>query len=175
MGSKGMAAYIARLFAERAIGLLLFLFGSGWVLGSRGWVFGVQGQGPLAPRTLCLVGGRIPERTRKGWLAGCAPITLLATRATNPNTCRRSIRSTSSSDPYVETPFAPDVAMGKRLPRTQRDESRHQPGKHQRQRPVHKGRHAVKPVKQLIANEAGSATSQTECREPPAQPRRDGP
>ena len=36
MSSKGMAAYIARLFAERAIGLLLFLFGSGWVLGSRG-------------------------------------------------------------------------------------------------------------------------------------------
>lgn len=36
MDSKGMAAYFARLFAEHAIGLLLFLFGSGWALGSRG-------------------------------------------------------------------------------------------------------------------------------------------
>ena len=31
-----MATYLARLFAERAIGLLLFLLGSGWVLGARG-------------------------------------------------------------------------------------------------------------------------------------------
>lgn len=31
-----MAAYLARLFVERAIGLLLFLFGSSWVLGPRG-------------------------------------------------------------------------------------------------------------------------------------------
>ncbi len=36
MSSKGLAAYFVRLFAERAIGLLLFLIGSGWVLGSRG-------------------------------------------------------------------------------------------------------------------------------------------
>lgn len=36
MGDKGMAAYLARLLAERAIGLLLFLLGSGWVLGARG-------------------------------------------------------------------------------------------------------------------------------------------
>ena len=36
MGGKGMAAYIARLIIERALGLLLFLVGSGWVLGARG-------------------------------------------------------------------------------------------------------------------------------------------
>jgi len=36
MGSKSMAAYLVRLFAERAFGLLLFLLGSGWVLGARG-------------------------------------------------------------------------------------------------------------------------------------------
>ena len=36
MGGKGMIAYLARLFAERAIGLLLFLIGSGWILGARG-------------------------------------------------------------------------------------------------------------------------------------------
>ena len=36
MGRKGMVAYFARLFAERAFGLLLFLIGSGWVLGPRG-------------------------------------------------------------------------------------------------------------------------------------------
>ena len=36
MGGKGMVAYLVRLFAERAIGLLLFLLGSGWVLGTRG-------------------------------------------------------------------------------------------------------------------------------------------
>jgi protein-S-isoprenylcysteine O-methyltransferase Ste14 len=36
MDNKGMAAYFARLLAERAIGLLLFLLGSGWVLGPRG-------------------------------------------------------------------------------------------------------------------------------------------
>jgi len=36
MGDKGMIAYTARLVAERAIGLLLFLLGSGWVLGPRG-------------------------------------------------------------------------------------------------------------------------------------------
>ncbi|MBP3884900.1 MAG: hypothetical protein J6D54_08205 [Olsenella sp.] len=36
MGSNGMAAYLARLFVERALGLLLFLLGSGWVLGPRG-------------------------------------------------------------------------------------------------------------------------------------------
>ena len=36
MGGKGMVAYLVRLFAERAIGLLLFLLGSGWVLGARG-------------------------------------------------------------------------------------------------------------------------------------------
>ena len=36
MTSNGMAAYLARLFVERAIGLLLFLLGSGWVLGPRG-------------------------------------------------------------------------------------------------------------------------------------------
>ena len=29
MGGKGMAAYIARLIIERALGLLLFLVGSG--------------------------------------------------------------------------------------------------------------------------------------------------
>ena len=36
MGGKGMAAYIVRLIIERALGLLLFLVGSGWVLGARG-------------------------------------------------------------------------------------------------------------------------------------------
>ena len=36
MGNKGLAAYFVRLLAERAIGLLLFLLGSGGVLGSRG-------------------------------------------------------------------------------------------------------------------------------------------
>jgi protein-S-isoprenylcysteine O-methyltransferase Ste14 len=36
MDNKGMAAYFARLLAERVIGLLLFLLGSGWVLGPRG-------------------------------------------------------------------------------------------------------------------------------------------
>lgn len=36
MGSNGITAYLARLFAERALGLLLFLLGSGWVLGPRG-------------------------------------------------------------------------------------------------------------------------------------------
>ena len=36
MGGKDMSAYLARLFAERAIGLLLFLIGSGWILGARG-------------------------------------------------------------------------------------------------------------------------------------------
>jgi len=36
MGGKGMAAYLVRLFIERALGLLLFLLGSGWVLGARG-------------------------------------------------------------------------------------------------------------------------------------------
>ena len=36
MDNKGMVAYVARLIAERAIGLLLFLLGSGWVLGPRG-------------------------------------------------------------------------------------------------------------------------------------------
>ena len=36
MDNKGIAAYFARLLAERAIGLLLFLLGSGWVLGPRG-------------------------------------------------------------------------------------------------------------------------------------------
>ena len=36
MNDKGMVAYLARLFVERALGLLLFLLGSGWVLGVRG-------------------------------------------------------------------------------------------------------------------------------------------
>lgn len=36
MDGKGMVAYSARLFAERAIGLMLFLLGSGWALGPRG-------------------------------------------------------------------------------------------------------------------------------------------
>lgn len=36
MRMQGMAAYLARLLIERALGLLLFLLGSGWVLGSRG-------------------------------------------------------------------------------------------------------------------------------------------
>ena len=36
MNGSGMAAYFARLLAERAIALLLFLLGSGWVLGPRG-------------------------------------------------------------------------------------------------------------------------------------------
>ena len=34
--SKGMVAYLIRLLVERALGLLLFLLGSGWVLGPRG-------------------------------------------------------------------------------------------------------------------------------------------
>lgn len=36
MNDKRMGAYLARLFAERAIGLLLFLIGSAWALGARG-------------------------------------------------------------------------------------------------------------------------------------------
>ncbi len=36
MGAKGMVAYLVRLVVERALGLLLFLIGSGWVLGPRG-------------------------------------------------------------------------------------------------------------------------------------------
>ncbi len=36
MGKRGMVAYLARLLLERAIGLALFLLGSGWVLGPRG-------------------------------------------------------------------------------------------------------------------------------------------
>jgi protein-S-isoprenylcysteine O-methyltransferase Ste14 len=36
---KGMIAYLARLIAERVIGLLLFLIGSGWVLGPRGMLW----------------------------------------------------------------------------------------------------------------------------------------
>ena len=36
MVNRGTVAYVARLIAERAIGLLLFLLGSGWVLGPRG-------------------------------------------------------------------------------------------------------------------------------------------
>ena len=36
MRDKGMATYIGRLIAERGLGLLLFLLGSGWVLGQRG-------------------------------------------------------------------------------------------------------------------------------------------
>lgn len=36
MGGRGMAAYLVRLFIERALGLLLFLLGSGWVMGPRG-------------------------------------------------------------------------------------------------------------------------------------------
>lgn len=36
MGSKGMVAYLVRLIAERGLGLLLFLIGSGWILGPRG-------------------------------------------------------------------------------------------------------------------------------------------
>ena len=39
MGGNGMAAYLIRLIAERAIGLLLFLLGSGWVLGARGMLW----------------------------------------------------------------------------------------------------------------------------------------
>jgi protein-S-isoprenylcysteine O-methyltransferase Ste14 len=35
-GGSGMAAYLIRLFIERALGLLLFLLGSGWVLGPKG-------------------------------------------------------------------------------------------------------------------------------------------
>lgn len=35
MHTKGMTSYLARLFVERAIGLLLFLLGSGWVFGAR--------------------------------------------------------------------------------------------------------------------------------------------
>ena len=36
MGGGGIASYLARLFVERALGLLLFLLGSGWALGPRG-------------------------------------------------------------------------------------------------------------------------------------------
>lgn len=36
MNGRGLAAYLARLFAERVVGLLLFLLGSGWALGPRG-------------------------------------------------------------------------------------------------------------------------------------------
>lgn len=36
MRSKGAAAYLIRLVAERAIGLMLFLVGSGWAIGPRG-------------------------------------------------------------------------------------------------------------------------------------------
>lgn len=36
MDKRGMIAYLVRLFSERAIGLVLFLLGSGWVLGPRG-------------------------------------------------------------------------------------------------------------------------------------------
>jgi protein-S-isoprenylcysteine O-methyltransferase Ste14 len=39
MGGNGMAAYLIRLFAERTIGLLLFLLGSGWILGARGMLW----------------------------------------------------------------------------------------------------------------------------------------
>lgn len=35
MGNKGLAMYLGRLFVERALGLLLFLLGSGWALGPR--------------------------------------------------------------------------------------------------------------------------------------------
>ena len=35
MGDKSMVAYLGRLFAERGLGLLLFLIGSGWILGAR--------------------------------------------------------------------------------------------------------------------------------------------
>ena len=35
MDGNGMAAYLARLIAERAIGLLLFLLGSDWIMGPR--------------------------------------------------------------------------------------------------------------------------------------------
>lgn len=36
MGGKGLIAYVARLVVERALGLLLYLLGSGWILGARG-------------------------------------------------------------------------------------------------------------------------------------------
>ena len=36
MDDKDMIAYLVRLFIERALGLLLFLLGSGWTLGPRG-------------------------------------------------------------------------------------------------------------------------------------------
>ena len=39
MGGNGMAAYLIRLIAERAIGLFLFLLGSGWILGARGMLW----------------------------------------------------------------------------------------------------------------------------------------
>ena len=35
MGGKGIAAYLGRLVAERGLGLLLFLIGSGWIMGAR--------------------------------------------------------------------------------------------------------------------------------------------
>ena len=35
MNNKGMSMYLGRLFVERALGLLLFLLGSGWTLGPR--------------------------------------------------------------------------------------------------------------------------------------------
>ena len=36
MKGKGAIAYLARLVIERALGMMLFLIGSGWVLGPRG-------------------------------------------------------------------------------------------------------------------------------------------
>lgn len=36
MDGRGMVAYLGRLLVERGVGLLLFLLGSGWVLGPRG-------------------------------------------------------------------------------------------------------------------------------------------
>jgi protein-S-isoprenylcysteine O-methyltransferase Ste14 len=39
MGGNGMVAYLARLFVERALGLLLFLIGSGWIMGPRGMLW----------------------------------------------------------------------------------------------------------------------------------------
>lgn len=39
MGKKGMVAYLVRLFLERALGLALFLLGSGWALGPRGMLW----------------------------------------------------------------------------------------------------------------------------------------
>lgn len=39
MDKRGMTAYLARMLSERTIGLVLFLLGSGWVLGSRGMLW----------------------------------------------------------------------------------------------------------------------------------------